>query len=79
MNKSHIIFLLIAYISFVISLKSGQIVFDQEINFDEDNSEFNFANEGEDTEYFLMTINPKENTNIKYTCEGGQNRNENAP
>ena len=26
-----------------------------------------------------MTINPKENTNIKYTCEGGQNRNENAP
>lgn len=77
MIKNYIIFLLIAYISFAISLKSGQIEFDEEIDFDENNSEFNFENEGEDTAFFLMTINPTENTKIKYTC-GTQGRSENA-
>ena len=72
MNKRHIIFLLIAYISFVISLKSGEIIFDEEIDFDENNSKFNFANEGEDTEYYLMTINPKESTYIQCSCGGSQ-------
>lgn len=78
MIKNLIIFLLIANISFVVLLKSGQIVFDEEIAFDENNSEFNFENEEEETAFFLMTINPTADIKVKYTC-GGEGRTEGVP
>ena len=78
MIKNFILFLLLANTSFIISLKSGQIVFDEEIDFDETNSEFNFDNEGEETEYYLMTISPTESVKLKYTC-GDRGFNGNIP
>ena len=75
MIKNLIIFLLLTNVLFTVSLKSGQITFDEEIEYNEDNSQFNFENEGEETAYFLMKINPTKDVKVKYTC-GGTGRTE---
>ena len=70
MTKNIILLLLLINISTLTSLDSTSIPFDVTQSFDENNHEFTFSNDAQESGFFLIAIDAKNRQRYEYQCQG---------
>ena len=76
MIEFFIIFFIIAKISITISLEAEKkFIYDVESTFDEENNEFTFENNGDESAFYLIIINSKSKLYYRYDCTTTPGRN----